>query len=67
MEVVRNQGKSKTPGLCFVQYDTETVEKDVPVVIVTEDDPSFDTSRNDVVQCTNGVYSGVTRHGMGVS
>jgi len=62
MEVVRDQGEGVAVRLRLVEDHAEAVKKEVPVMIVTEDDPPLDTSRNDVMQRTGGIYAGFTGH-----
>jgi len=62
MEVVRDKGESVTPGLRLIEDDAKTVQEEVTVVVVTEDDPPLDSSRYDVMQGVSGIYAGFTRH-----
>lgn len=62
MKVVRDEGEGVAVRLRLVKDHAEAVKKEVPVIIITEDHPPLDASRNDVMQGTCGIYAGFAWH-----
>jgi hypothetical protein len=62
VKMVGNQSPCKTAGAGIGQHLAQPAEKFLPIDIVLEYFPTFDTSYDDMVQRTRSVYAGLAWH-----
>jgi hypothetical protein len=62
VEMVGHQNPCITWGLGFTQDNLQPLEKIVAVRVLPKDLAAFDTTANDIVQCTRGIDAGSAMH-----